>query len=173
MLEWVETLRSKLREMKILSPKENLYSKLPEFRPPLLPTRDPTSPLPAPPPVPAAIVPGVERINVPSTNNNVPIRNQVSTATQPLSSPAPPVVVQTTISTTAMSNTSIQNIMNLLSNPLLAYSTGATTTVCENVSDVPEDEEDVPVINDEPVEPSSSGNNSELYLIISDFIITL
>lgn len=61
MQEWVDTLRLKLREMKILSPKENLYSKLPEVRPPLLPTRDPTrDPLPATPPVPAAIVPGVE-----------------------------------------------------------------------------------------------------------------
>lgn len=60
MQEWVDTLRLKLREMKILSPKENLYSKLPEARPPLLPTRDPTrDPLPLPPPVPAAIVPGV------------------------------------------------------------------------------------------------------------------
>lgn len=60
MQEWVDTLRLKLREMKILSPKENLYSKLPEVRPPLLPTRDPTrDPLPLIPPVPAAIVPGV------------------------------------------------------------------------------------------------------------------
>lgn len=63
MSEWVDTLRLKLREMKILSPKENLYSKLPEVRPPLLPTRDPTrDPLPETPPVPAAIVPGIERI---------------------------------------------------------------------------------------------------------------
>lgn len=60
MQEWVDTLRLKLREMKILSPKENLYSKLPEVRQPLAPTRDPTrDPLPATPPVPAAIVPGV------------------------------------------------------------------------------------------------------------------
>lgn len=60
MQEWVDTLRLKLREMKILSPKENLYSKLPELRQPLAPTRDPTrDPLPATPPVPAAIVPGV------------------------------------------------------------------------------------------------------------------
>lgn len=62
MQEWVDTLRSKLREMKIISPKENLYSRMPEMRPPLLPTRDPTSPLPAPPPVPAASIPGIERV---------------------------------------------------------------------------------------------------------------
>lgn len=72
MQEWVDTLRLKLREMKILSPKENLYSKMPEIRPPLLPTRDPTrDPLPATPPVPAAIVPGVERIvNTMQTSRN-------------------------------------------------------------------------------------------------------
>lgn len=101
MQEWVDTLRLKLREMKILSPKENLYSKLPELRPPLLPTRDPNSPLPATPPVPAAIVPGVivnttqtSRIgvtyssvvtaaNIISNNNNL---GSVSSQTQPSSS---------------------------------------------------------------------------------------
>lgn len=61
MLDWVESLRGKLYELRILSPKENLYSKLPESRAgPLLPTRDPTSPLPPPPAVPPAILPGIE-----------------------------------------------------------------------------------------------------------------
>lgn len=60
MMEWVEVIRSKLREMHILSPKENLYSKLPENRLPLAPTRDPNSPLPPPPLGPSAAVPGVE-----------------------------------------------------------------------------------------------------------------
>lgn len=61
MLDWVESLRGKLYELRILNPKENLYSKLPEPRSaPLLPTRDPTSPLPPPPPVPLALPPGVE-----------------------------------------------------------------------------------------------------------------
>lgn len=83
MQEWVDTLRLKLREMKILSPKENLYSKLPEVRPPLLPTRDPMSPLPATPPVPAALVPGVERIV-----NNIQTSRHVATtvASTPLTS---------------------------------------------------------------------------------------
>ncbi|KAK9889349.1 hypothetical protein WA026_004623 [Henosepilachna vigintioctopunctata] len=51
MVEWVEVLRTKLNEMKILSPRENLYSKLPELKNslPLLTTRDPNSPLPPPP----------------------------------------------------------------------------------------------------------------------------
>lgn len=89
MQEWVDTLRLKLREMKILSPKENLYSKLPEVRPPLLPTRDPTrDPLPATPPVPAAIVPGVERIVNTTQTSRIPTLSLVastSTTIPPLS----------------------------------------------------------------------------------------
>lgn len=56
MIEWVESLQGKLREMNILSPKDNLYSKLPETK--LAPglvgsTRDPNSPLP---PTPSTLV---------------------------------------------------------------------------------------------------------------------
>lgn len=61
MSDWVESLRGKLYELRILSPKENLYTKLPEVKPPLLPTRDPTSPLPPPPVVPINIR-GVEPV---------------------------------------------------------------------------------------------------------------
>lgn len=61
MIDWVESLRGKLHELRILSPKENIYSKMPEAKSAsLLSTRDPTSPLPPPPPVPPAIPPGVE-----------------------------------------------------------------------------------------------------------------
>lgn len=101
MQEWVDTLRSKLREMKILSPKENLYSKLPEVRPPLLPTRDPMSPLPETPAIPAAI-PGVERvvstiqtsrINNPTASNAV--AQTSSTATNALLNTATPATQPT------------------------------------------------------------------------------
>lgn len=134
MQEWVDSLRAKLREMKLLSPKENLYSKLPEIRPPLAPTRDPTSPLPATPPVPAAIVPGIERVQA----SSIPLHHHTSissTTSQP-SSTAPVVPSTSTTSNTsnasssvthvppitAMSNTSTQNLMNLLTNPLQAVS---------------------------------------------------
>jgi len=61
MMEWVNTLRTKLVEMKILSPQENVYSQAPQApRGPLLPTRDPNSPLPPTPAGPLAIVPGTE-----------------------------------------------------------------------------------------------------------------
>lgn len=109
MQEWVDTLRSKLREMKILSPRENIYSKLPEIRPPLLPTRDPTSPLPAPPPVPAALVPGIERIN-PPTITTVP-STSTSTSTTVTTGQATPT-------TSAMSNTLTQNLIAMLSSPI-------------------------------------------------------
>ncbi|CAH0561998.1 unnamed protein product [Brassicogethes aeneus] len=63
MLDWVEALKNKLHELRILSPKENLYTKLPDRCVPLLPTRDPTSPLPPTPAVPPEIIPGVEIVN--------------------------------------------------------------------------------------------------------------
>uniref|UniRef100_A0A182VY29 PH domain-containing protein n=1 Tax=Anopheles minimus TaxID=112268 RepID=A0A182VY29_9DIPT len=178
MQEWVECLRSKLREMKLLSPKENLYSRLPEVRPPLAPTRDPTSPLPATPPVPAAIVPGIERVQPPSLvqqqqhhNSNIAGGSGQTTSLPSGSGGASGMIVSNTGTTSsissssssassssssssngssssgtshsstltsisncptgergsvtgppAMSNTSTQNLMNLLSNPLQAVS---------------------------------------------------
>lgn len=120
MQEWVETLRSKLREMKILSPRENLYTKLPEVRAPLLPTRDPTSPLPPPPPVPAALVPGVERVVAAShhqpqqTLPEPPSSPAIVLPTAPAPAPAPVP--------TAMSNTLTQHLLNMLSDPISTYS---------------------------------------------------
>ncbi|KAM7363941.1 uncharacterized protein ACRADG_000664 [Cochliomyia hominivorax] len=167
MQEWVETLRSKLREMKILSPRENLYTKLPEVRAPLLPTRDPTSPLPAPPPVPAAIVPGVKRVIPPSVqqqiqqslaSENNEIRNSLNNANtsslQTVNDETTITTVSSTSSSTAnttaaattaalsgittktvatavtapvplltsMSNTLTQNLLNMLTDPISAYS---------------------------------------------------
>lgn len=171
MQEWVETLRSKLREMKILSPRENLYTKLPEVRLPLLPTRDPTSPLPAPPPVPAAIVPGVERVipnsvqqqnqlqntsisndsaaseihndnespaAVTNTSSNTSTNDILSNNTTTTATPSTTITTvptstitssftpQSSTSTptplTSMSNTLTQNLLNMLSDPISAYS---------------------------------------------------
>lgn len=61
MLDWVSSLRDKLYELRILNPKENVYTKLPDVRGgPLLSTRDPTSPLPLPPSVTPVLLPGTE-----------------------------------------------------------------------------------------------------------------
>lgn len=163
MQEWVETLRSKLREMKILSPRENLYTKLPEVRAPLLPTRDPTSPLPAPPPVPAAIVPGIERIPA-NQHEHTTSRTTASAApapppppvsapaTAPAAAPTPapaaaPQVIEAASTTaplpaTAMSNTLTQHLLNMLSDPISTYSEqiSETTTTPSAVVDDEETE---------------------------------
>lgn len=163
MQEWVETLRSKLREMKILSPRENLYTKLPEVRAPLLPTRDPTSPLPAPPPVPAAIVPGIERIPANqhehttsrTTASAAPAPPPVSapaTATGPAAVPTPtpapavaPQVIEAapttaTLPATAMSNTLTQHLLNMLSDPISTYSEQISETTTTSSAAVDDEE---------------------------------
>lgn len=146
MLEWVEALRSKLREMKILSPKENVYSKLPEIRAPLLPTRDPTSPLPVLPPVPAAFVPGVERIYPSSTG--IQTRTTSTTTSTNVSSVNSERI--------AMSNTNVQNIMNLLSNPLEAYSSNNHSN---------EVEESVESPNETPADTNVLENTEEMSVV--------
>ena len=181
MHEWVETLRHKLREMKILSPKENLYSKLPEIRAPLLPTRDPTSPLPAPPPVPAAIVPGIERINSATTSTNrsggtqllsssseisdSTVTGTVTASTNTTTTSSNMQIVSTSstnnttsssIPTSAMSNTLTQNLINMLSNPVFTYSHQVTNRNYQSDSSSTDDSfffDD----NDENVLPSGSG----------------
>ncbi|XP_055906712.1 uncharacterized protein LOC129941956 [Eupeodes corollae] len=123
MQEWVETLRSKLREMKIISPRENLYTKLPEVRAPLLPTRDPTSPLPATPPVPAAIVPGVERV-VPSISSSSSATSSTTTTTT-AQTPAG-VVATTSISNVAPSTSTSSTTSHLQDTPRNSISIAAT-----------------------------------------------
>ncbi|XP_071448182.1 uncharacterized protein [Hetaerina americana] len=75
MMEWVDTLQSKLREMKILSPKENLYTRMPECRSPagpLAPTRDPNSPLPPRPNGPMSTTAGLESQPLILTSTSIP-----------------------------------------------------------------------------------------------------
>lgn len=204
MQEWVDTLRLKLREMKILSPKENFYSKLPEHRPPLLPTRDPMSPLPATPAVPAALVPGVERVIVSTslvTNRHINAITQITT----VSTTVPPVVTSSTstssnstiapspipmavvvtaaatvttatvltersndtslsvsssatgssaiiqsstvaIPSTSMSNTLSQNLINMLSSPVSAYSSQVSLDTGSSIPDEEQSRDDVSAV---------------------------
>lgn len=141
MQEWIDTLRLKLREMKILSPNENLYSKLPEVRPPLLPTRDPMSPLPATPPVPAAIVPGVERVitntsqsarQVPSSSTpaeSIADSSEITPSIQLAASTSNEATASTSsIPSTSMSNTLTQNLIKMLSDPVSTYNDQVNST---------------------------------------------
>jgi len=161
MQEWVETLRSKLREMKILSPRENLYTKLPEVRAPLLPTRDPTSPLPPPPPVPAALVPGVERVVAPS--HQAPPAPPPEPPTSPVpTTPAPPAPAPA-----AMSNTLTQHLLNMLSDPISTYSEQISESV-ESASG----QEDVAVAEEPPAEQPTT-SDADLNLSDDEYLSPL
>ena len=170
MLEWVNVLRTKLREMKILSPKENIYTKPPEIKPILLATRDPMSPLPATPPVPACIIPGIDLPST-TTTNSVIITNsepeEITQITQNTSLVTENSIAGTSaqniesidegvstintylnqaaeyelndmpsltipVFTMSTSNTSTQNIINLLSDPLRTYNSN-TSNSCSNI----------------------------------------
>lgn len=133
MQEWVDTLRLKLREMKILSPKENLYSKLPEHRPPLLPTRDPMSPLPATPPVPAAIVPGVERVVAVSSvalvsRHTNATNTEVISTTNTAASVATSSATATTAATTSIVATTILSAATISATVTTTVELSTTTT---------------------------------------------
>lgn len=160
MQEWVSTLRSKLREMKIISPKENLYSRLPEIKQPLLPTRDPMSPLPAPPPVPAAIVPGIEPLTlhgnaiassspppltgIENTSESLTANNEITPASNLIPPQSPPC--------SAMSNTLTQNLLNMLSDPIV----NLTNRLAAEDEDGDGEEEEVSFLN----RPSTSADRS-------------
>ncbi|CAG9577566.1 unnamed protein product [Danaus chrysippus] len=60
MQDWVSILRTKLHELRIVSPGENVYCSPPAALPPRAAARDPTSPLPPTPPVPPDRVPGID-----------------------------------------------------------------------------------------------------------------
>lgn len=96
MMEWVECISSKLREMHILSPRENVYSKNPETGPrlPLAPTRDPNSPLPPPPAGPATAVPGIEHVASTGGESSSPEQSQDSPNSSGSSSEDTPTTVQ-------------------------------------------------------------------------------
>ncbi|KAH0555531.1 uncharacterized protein LOC123262426 [Cotesia glomerata] len=85
MLEWVQIITRKLTDMKVLKPKENVYSRGPER----IATRDPTSPLP-PPPLPSGSwispspndppsVPSISSTSTPSSSSSVLSVEQNST----------------------------------------------------------------------------------------------
>lgn len=82
MNEWVEVLRNRLRDIGVLEPKENFYSREPEGSKAVLltSTRDPTSPLPLPPPVSNPAPPDIEESDTePDTLYSVTETNLPST----------------------------------------------------------------------------------------------
>ncbi|CRK86922.1 CLUMA_CG000743, isoform A [Clunio marinus] len=138
MIEWVNCLKLKLRELKILSPKENIYTKPPGMKPAIIQsTRNPRDPLPQRP-MNVSDIPGLElteRVDN-NSNHNGNTREQVvvnseNEATQQVENildvlaindaddddtTADPITIP--IFNFSTSNTTSQNLINLLSNPL-------------------------------------------------------
>ena len=158
MIDWVNILKLKLREMKILSPKENIYTKPPEIKPMLLSTRNPRDPLPQRP-MNVSDIPGLEQqtinetaieevevIEVNGANNITGIETHIETIT--ISTAAnddddnsdDPITIP--IFNFATSNTSSQNLINLLSNPLRHSNHNRMPNFSDNYAQEANDDED-------------------------------
>lgn len=150
MNDWVNCLKSKLRELKVLSPKENFYSRPPAMKPLLQKTRNPRyDPLPECPINSSLLVERIPGLEVQQQRSSINLneRNTTEGVTTVDEQSAPVVETQAessflvescTISENAddelgdggsdsvtipifnfaNSNTSSQNLINLLSNPL-------------------------------------------------------
>lgn len=157
MIDWVNILKLKLREMKILSPKENIYTKPPEIKPMLLSTRNPRDPLPQRP-MNVSDIPGLEQ----QTNNETAIEQvevievngadhitgiethveqiTISTANDDDENSDDPITIP--IFNFATSNTSSQNLINLLSNPLRHSNHNRMPNFSDNYAQEANDDED-------------------------------
>lgn len=148
MIEWVNCLKLKLRELKILSPKENIYTKPPEMKPNLQSTRNPRDPLPQRPinHVSAEIPPGLE---VSQQETSIETDDHVEALVQALTTlteDATEDSVLIDVHHFSTSNTTSQNLINLLSNPL-RHTTNVTAfnDLFENVPN-PEDDDELEVL---------------------------
>jgi hypothetical protein len=138
MIDWVNCLKLKLRELKILSPKENIYTKPPGMMRPTVLHRNPTDPLPQRP-MNVTDIPGLELVNHNNDNtiqrndednaneseevsnilNNLNISNFINDINEDESSTAIPIPISIPVfNNFSNSNTTSQNLINLLSNPL-------------------------------------------------------
>lgn len=173
MIEWVNCLKLKLRELKILSPKENIYTKPPGMKPILQSTRNPRDPLPQRP-MNVSDIPGLEPGLFPTESteeetineaSEVVIVNEASVHVETLldslntssenddDTPADPITIP--IFNYAISNTTSQNLINLLSNPLRHTANGASFTPFENVFDMEPNDDDEDDEEEENILPTS------------------
>lgn len=160
MIEWINCLKLKLRELKILSPKENIYTKPPGMKPILQTTRNPRDPLPQRP-MNVSDIPGLELIESPENGNTdeasedaLVIEAQVATATvdsllETLSisndidedTTADPISIP--VFNFSTSNTTSQNLINLLSNPLRHTTIRSSFTLFDDGFDTIGDDDDL------------------------------
>lgn len=155
MIEWVNCLKLKLRELKIISPKENIYTKPPGMRPILQSTRNPRDPLPLRP-MNVSDIPGLEQAEATDEANNVESSEvivngseltQVENFLESLNilddnedDTADPITIP--VFNFSTSNTTSQNLINLLSNPLRHTGNNATFTPFEDAFNGEPDDED-------------------------------
>lgn len=155
MIEWVNCLKLKLRELKILSPKENIYTKPPGMKPILQSTRNPRDPLPQRP-MNVSDIPGLELGNRSEVNGNEEtiesLIDDSETTSEVVSildalnipsddeTPADPITIP--VFNFSTSNTTSQNLINLLSNPLRHTGNATNFTPFEDAFDLEPDEDD-------------------------------
>lgn len=164
MIEWVNCLKLKLRELKILSPKENIYTKPPGMKPVLQSTRNPRDPLPQRP-MNVSDIPGLELGNVTEENGNEETDellfadNEMTTQVESFldalnissddETPADPITIP--VFNFSTSNTTSQNLINLLSNPLRHTGNATNFTPFEDAFDVePADDDDDEILENIP-----------------------
>lgn len=171
MIDWVNCLKLKLRELKILSPKENVYTKPPGMMKPTVLHRNPTDPLPQRP-MNVSDIPGLELVNHNDDNTierngeehanesevsnllnnlNISFINEIN---EDESSPTQFPISIPVFNSFSNSNTTSQNLINLLSNPL-RHTTNNFSPFASNVlqnadEDFDDDDDDeIDVIEDE------------------------
>lgn len=197
MNDWVNCLNTKLRDLKILSPKENIYYSKPPLamKSILQMTRNPRDPLPLTPAL-ADTIPGLEllqttRIEAQSVSTTTAISEQIHNSyddnneesqnitTQHIESLVESLTVSNNLNSEddseqvnpisipifnfATSNTSSQNLINLLSNPLCRYASNNTDLHFVNNFDIEEEEEDNE--NDDDDDEEENDNDSEKEII--------
>lgn len=161
MIEWVNCLKLKLRELKILSPKENIYTKPPGMKPILQSTRNPRDPLPQRP-MNVSDIPGLELEEPTDDNVHRDVSSEIITvmesdATSQMEitldalalsndnddddNQADPITIP--VFNFSTSNTTSQNLINLLSNPLRHTTNASSFMPFEDAFNVePEDDDD-------------------------------
>jgi hypothetical protein len=163
MIEWVNCLKLKLRELKILSPKENIYVKPPGMKPILQSTRNPRDPLPSRPQhMNVSNIPGLELTQSMVQHNNAVaseghvegedyddfVTSQTENLLDTLNistvdiedETADPITIP--VFNFSTSNTTSQNLINLLSNPLRHTANGSNFTPFEDAFNEPDDLDD-------------------------------
>ncbi|KAG5672656.1 hypothetical protein PVAND_002768 [Polypedilum vanderplanki] len=198
MNDWVYCLKTKLRELKVLSPKENIYTKTPVMRPQFMQRRNPREdPLPERPAAESQEIPGLEFVQTSSSNiratttttatstliepveneqiesliesftvsNNVSVNRIEDDSITAAATAANPISIP--IFNFATSNTSSQNLINLLSNPLFRFRNNSDLQFANNFDEDQEgynEQDDEETDNDDDENIENGEDDKEIVL---------